>query len=379
MTDHSYRVITHIHSVSSDDLASPGYGVVRSLIERGFGSTAPGVTWRECDISVADLESILDGSRTRKPVDLLFLTDHMSPRQHRIAPAAFDLARRCHRFGIGGEIQTCLPDGSGSWIIGPDVLLYGEAQLQPGPGGGYYGVTQAIIDEAFESATAPGAPMPDTFGLRAFCEGRGIACALAHPLDGHDLPLRQLLDVLGSFDFVETINGGYSHANATLLTRVLGTMREAQSPRNGREIDRHDPAPGECPRPALIALGGADAHVNDFDRVVTLFRHEGGPPTAGDFLLAMLEARKDPEKARARFVPAGRGIRFGRLVAEVVLIGTTNLARNRHLLPGWGRVADVFGAGMAVIARQLLSKRSAAGTQRRQLDEWLRGDDDDQR
>jgi hypothetical protein len=369
----SYRAITHIHSSGSNAQASPGSGVINALVRDQFGETMAAVVWTECDTSVSDLEAILAGSRTSQPVDLLFLTDHLSPDHHAIDEAVFDLARRCRRFGVGAEIQTCLPASGGTWSPGHDVLLYGPAGLQPGPGGGYYGLTQAFVDEAFEACTPPGAPMPETLRLREFCRRRGAACALAHPLDGHALTVRQVLTVMAAFDFVETLNGGYSDANARALERLCAMLRERQrAGQAGGEALTAPGAVGEHP-PALIALGGADAHLKDFDRVVTLFRHDGGPPDAGDFLAAMLRARTDPGAARLLFTPAGRGMRTDRLIVEIMAIGLRNLARNRHLLGGRSGEVSVVLSGFRLAVSEVMRKRRAAKDQRAQVAEWLQG------
>jgi hypothetical protein len=370
-----YRAITHIHSCGSNGQSSPGSAVINAWLQGAIGETRRAVTWFECDTSVADLEAILAGARTTEPVDLLFLTDHMSPGHHAISEDVFDLARRCHRFGVGAEIQTCLPAANGTWTLGHEVLLYGPAGLQPGQAGGHYGLTQTLVDEVFEACTPPGAPMPETLRLREFCRQRGIACALAHPLDGHALTVRQVVTVMAAFDFVETLNGGYSGANARSLERLCAILRERQGVghADGHSLSVSG-AVGEPP-PALIGLGGGDAHLKDFDRVVTVFQHDGGPPDAGDFLAAMLSARTEPEAARRLFSPVGKGMRTDRLIVEAFSIGWNNLPRQRHIF-SLRQTAWVIVTGFRLAVTEVLRKSRASKVKRAQLAEWLQGRSD---
>ncbi len=366
----AYRVITHIHSSGSNAQASPGSRVVNEWLDRMLGAVRAEVAWFECDTSVADLEAILAGKRTRRPVDLLFLTDHLSPAHHHIDEAVFELGRRCHRFGVGAEIQTCLPAAGGTWALGHDVLLYGQAGLRPGPTGGYYGLTQEIIDEIFDVCIPDGAPLPETMRLRAFCRERGIACALAHPLDGHALTVKQIVTVLATFDFVETLNGGYPEANARALERLCAALRREQHAGLARSGALAHPGSAAERPAALIGLGGGDAHLRDFDRVVTEFRHDGGPPDAGDFVSAMLSARTDPDAARRLFMPSGRGMTSSRLIAEAITIGLRNVARARHRLDR-RLVAAIVVSGSKIAVTEVRSKYRAARDQRAQLAEWL--------
>jgi hypothetical protein len=314
---------------------------------------------------VSDLESILDGRRTRGPVDLVFLTDHMSSLRHVVDDATVAFAQRCRRFAIGAEVQTCLPDDGGGWLVAPEVLLYGPTDLHQVAGGGYYGVTQALVDEAYDTCTLPGAPAPDTLRLHAFCRRRRIACALAHPLDGHALPFSKLLGVIGAFDFVETTNGGFSEANAQLLARLLEVLRQERRRRSeATGADSHK-------APAHLALGGSDAHLNHFDRVVTLFSHDGDRPDAGTFIAAMLRAAEDPDGALLTFRPSGRGVRAIRLSWEVLTLIVLNLLRNRHHLANWRQVATVLRRGMFIAGGELRSKYRIAGENRRNLSMWL--------
>jgi len=106
MASDTWRVITHLHSRSSNGLASSSHRLVTEFARREFGATADLVDWAECETSISDLEDILNGRRTRQRVDVICLTDHMSPSRHVIEDDTLDFARRCSRFAIGAEIRT---------------------------------------------------------------------------------------------------------------------------------------------------------------------------------------------------------------------------------------------------------------------------------
>jgi hypothetical protein len=368
-----YRVITHIHSTSSNDLASAMYPMISSITRRELGPGAEHLPWFECETSIAGLEAILDGRRTPRPVDLLFLTDHMSARRHVIAEETLDFACHCPRFAVGGEVQTSVPNGAGGWLDAPEVLVYGTAGPHARGGGQYYGMTQALLDELFETCTRPGAPAPDPLKVHAFCASRGIACAVAHALDGHDLPLPHVLGLIGSFDFIETLNGGYPDESALLLERLLEARRREN--RRTLESRRDRPIGRQLEVPAALALGGSDAHLDDFDRVVTIFRHDGGQPDAGDFVRAMLTARSDPSGARDTFAVEGHGMRTLTLHREVFTLILRNVRRLRPHFNGMWQVLRLVGRGAVSANGELRRLDRASRALRKDLIAWLDADE----
>lgn len=370
-----YRVITHLHSTGSNDLASAMFPLVSTLTTRLFGAGAERLPWFECETSVSDLEAILDGRLTRRPVDLLFLTDHMSARSHAIDDQTVDLACRCPRFAIGGEVQTSVADGAGGWLDAPEVLVYGTAGPHECSGRRYYGLTQALLDELFEQCTRPGAPAPDPLAVHAFCARRGIACAVAHALDGHDLPLPHVLGLIGLFDFVETLNGGYAEESARLLERLLEARRRQNLRDQAAEHEGRNGRSAARDVPAALPLGGSDAHLDDFDRVVTVFRHEGGRPDAGDFLRAMLCARDNPAAARDTFAVEGRGMRTITLYREVFTLILSNIRRLRPHFNGMGQLLRLIGRGSLAANAELRHLDRAARLLRRDLAAWLEADE----
>jgi hypothetical protein len=367
-----YRVITHIHSTSSNDLASAMYPLISSIASQVLGPGGESLPWFECETSTADLEAILDGCRTRQPVDLVFLTDHLSARRHAMADDTLEFACRCPRFAVGGEVQTAVPDGAGGWADAPEVLVYGTVEPHEWRGGRYFGLTQALLDELFDTCTRPGAPAPDVLAVRAFCASRGIACALAHALDGHDLSLPHVLGFVGAFDFVETLNGGYPAESGALLQRLL----EARRRENQRAVEARDEgtAAADERRPAALELGGSDAHLDDFDRVVTIFRHGGARPTAGDFVRAMLEAPSDPERARDVFSVEGHGMGTLTLYREVFTLILRNLRRLRGRL-GAVQLGRVVTRGAVAAHAELRHLDRASRVLRRDLTAWLEADE----
>jgi hypothetical protein len=345
-----FRVVTHLHSLESNAEASALHPLIAPLSAQTSGRAAAEVYWSECRTTPADVEAMLGGRLTRKPIDVLFLTDHVNARSHRLGQWAVDLARRTHRFGLGAEVATCLPDGAGRWITAPEVLVYGPATPNVATDGAHFGLTQTLLDRLFAECSLPGAPAPDTLRVREFCERERLACALAHPLDGHPLPWPRLLTLLDAFPAIETVNGGYSDQSARMLARVVGELRRRDA--TGTDAAR---------RAGRIALGGSDAHLRDFDRVVTSFEFPGEAPTAGDFVAAMLDARDGGPAVWQRFVPEGRGMPSLSLYREVFAIVRMNVWNNRRLLLRPGVIGPVLATAVVTVMAEL-----------RQLDGWSR-------
>ena len=333
MPEYMCRVITHIHSDASNALASPNYERITRLSRDILGPALDRVHWCECMTHARTLVEILDGRQTRRRIDLLFVTDHKSLRQHRIAGDLVAAAVARPRLGIGAEMVTFVPARSGDWIAAPEVLLYGPAEPQVTCGGSYHGLSQRNLDDLFDVCTPPGAPGPELTRVARFCLDRQFAYAASHPLDGHRLPLADLLRVLRMFPFIETVNGGFSTESARLLTRLVETEnRRVRGQGAGRPVLAAD---GRLPLFHIRqVLGGSDAHLRDFDRVVTLFAAARPDPTAGDFIAAMLAATEDPAGTDGRFAVEGDGIGLAALAREVTAVVFRNIANNRHAIRG---------------------------------------------
>jgi hypothetical protein len=356
------RVITHIHSRSSNGEASASHDLVSKFCRHEFGAAASRVVWAECDTTIEMIEALLAGRLTSKPVDLVVLTDHMSPQRHAIEPATLELARRCHRFAIGSEIRTCLPDGTGGFMAAPEVLLYGVPERHRSEAGSHYGLTQPLVDGIFDTCIRPGATVPDLYLLREYCVRERIVHALAHPLDGHALALTRLIDAIRSFGVIETLNGGYPQLHARLLGRLLRTLEEEGSPENGQ--------PGR--RVSFVELGGSDAHIDDFDRVVTLLACDDEEVDAGTFIAALARAVDDPAAA-SRITPSGHGISGAALRWEILRLIVKNLAWNRHLLASWWRLPGMLARGISIASGELRGKNRTSGKVSAELAAWLDG------
>ena len=341
----SRRVITHIHSDASNDQASQMFPLISRLATEIVGPQGATLPWFECQTSVNDLLAILDGHRTGRHVDLLFLTDHLSGRRHHLPEAVFDLACRDHRFGVGGEVQTALADEAGRWLDAPEVLVYGPAELRSRGACRYYGITQEELDELFDRCTPSSAPAPEVMQVRQFCADRGWAYSLAHPLDGHDLPLSQWLPIFEAFPCIETMNGGYSEESGRLLMRLAAS------------------------RPDKIAIGGGDAHLDDFDRVVTTFEFEGDRPVAGDFIRAMLDATAG--RGAASITVEGHGITTWTLYREVLTLVGRNVRNIRPLLGSTWKTARILALGALGASGELRRMDRNARKLRADLSAWL--------
>ncbi|HSK40257.1 MAG TPA: hypothetical protein VK943_10870, partial [Arenibaculum sp.] len=126
--------------------------------------------------------------------------------------------------------------------------------------------------------------------------------------------------------------------------------------------------------PAALALGGSDAHLDDFDRVVTLFRAPS-PPTAGDFTAAMLAARSEPAAARERFSVNGHGIGTLTLYREVMTLLVRNIRRLRPHLRGLRLQTRILRCGVLAAAAELRRMDREAACLQADLRTWLDADE----
>jgi len=81
-------------------------------------------------------------------------------------------------------------------------------------------------------------------------------------LDGHDLRLEQLLALIGLFDVVEVVNGGFSQRSARLLERLLAARRRENE---RRRSPAHEAGAG---LPAALALELAHAFILIHDDLI---------------------------------------------------------------------------------------------------------------
>nr|WP_321468531.1 hypothetical protein [uncultured Desulfobulbus sp.] len=332
------NVITHLHSKASNGPASSLDRVAGSILTEIFGTIPEGLIWRECFTDCGDLRQIIAGDRTRQPVDILFVTDHLSSHHHRLDDDVLRLAADERRIGIGGEIQTvCYSERHGGYLAAPEVLLYGDGLDRRIDGRPYTGIDNGMLAQLYEQCSVAGADEPEIGRVNAFCRDNRIACALAHPFDCHELDLIETLEVIGTFAFVETVNGGFPRASALALHEYAAFHNQVVTDELGVRLlaldlsreQRHllniigQSAP-------LVPLGGSDAHLSDFDRVVTRFRTPANQTTAADFVRTMLHCPADKILANRTLEPWGRGISWTGLYRDVLGIVGKNIRNHWH-------------------------------------------------
>lgn len=327
------NVITHLHSKASNGPASSLDRVVGSILTDIFGIIPEGLAWRECFTDCHDLRQILAGDRTRQPIDILFVTDHLSSRHHRLDTDILRLAASDPRIGIGGEIQTVrYSERHCGYVTAPEVLLYGDGNERQIDGRPYTGLDNNILDRLYKECCVVGANEPEIGRVNGFCRDNHIACVLAHPFDCHQLDLAETIEVIGSFTFVETVNGGFPRASAQALQEyavfhnlvVRGelaiSLLAMEWSREQRQLLKNI-----ARSHLLVPLGGSDAHLSHFDRVVTRFRTSDEQNTAADFVRTLLNIPADEILSSRTLEPWGRGISMTGLYCDVLGIVTKNI------------------------------------------------------
>lgn len=370
------NVITHLHSKASNGPASSLDRVVGSILTEIFGTIPEGLAWRECFTDCRDLRQILAGDRTRLPIDILFVTDHLSSHHHRLDADMLRLAADERRIGIGGEIQTVrYSERHGTYLAAPEVLLYGDGLDRQIDGRPYTGIDNRMLAQLYDECCVAGADEPEIGRVNAFCRDKRIACALAHPFDCHELDLSETLEVIGSFAFVETVNGGFPRASALALqeyaslhNRVVagelgGSLLALELSREQRQLLKKI-----AQSQHLVPLGGSDAHLSHFDRVVTRFRTPAKQAAAADFVRTMLNRPADEILANGTLKPWGRGISMAGLYRDVLGIVGKNIRTHwRHFRKPalWPRVLRTLATtGQKEFNHRMRRNRSIAALYR---------------
>lgn len=332
------NVITHIHTEASNGPASSLDQMAKSILTDIFGTIPEDLIWRECFTNTDDLRQILAGKRTENPVDILLLTDHMSSRHHSLDPNLQQLAAEDRRVGLGCEIQTvCYSGKLGKYLTAPEVLLYGNGKDRFFAGQPYTGVDDLLLDRLYAECTVPGSIEPDILKVNAFCKKNRIACALAHPFDCQQLDLAETLDVIGSFKFVETVNGGFPRRSAEALQEYVAFHNTVLHSNLVHSLLQQEWSDAQQQRikkiscaHLLVPLGGSDAHLNNFDRVMTRFRTVPGKINAVDFISTMLTHSAADILQSNTFEPIGRGVSMTGLYRDVLGIIGKNIQVYRH-------------------------------------------------
>ncbi len=332
------NVITHLHTKASNGPASALDRVIQSILTDIFGTIPEGLVWRECFTDGEDLRGILAGERTALPIDILFVTDHMSSRYHRLDRELQQFAAAERRIGLGCEIQTVrFSEKCGGVVTAPEVLLYGDGSDRFINGKPYTGVDDALLARLYAECTLPGTTEPEIESVNTFCRKHRIACALAHPFDCQQLGLDETLEVIAGFTFIEAVNGGFPRRSAEALQEYVAfhnsvieselsgaLLKMAWKPEQQRLLRKISRSH------MLVPFGGSDAHLTDFDRVVTRFGTVPGKTAAADFVRAMLECPVAEMLSRKVFEPQGRGISMGGLYRDVLGIVGQNIRTYWH-------------------------------------------------
>ncbi len=336
MNSSHVNVITHLHTYASNGPASSLDHTVNKILTDVFGSVPEGLIWRECFIDIADIRNILAGNSSKRDIGIIFLTDHMSSRYHKLDKDLLRLATEERRIGLGCEIQTVgFSRRQGRFVASPEVLLYGNGNDREFAGKKYTGIDDAMIAELYRECAVIDATEPEILKVNAFCRKNNIAFALAHPFDCQELDLEETLDVVAAFPFVEAVNGGFPHRSSGALQEYVAFHNEII--RNGvssynvdglsesqkRRIDKISRSG------ILVPLGGSDAHFNNFDRVVTRFSSAPGKTMAADFVNAMLHCSNMDIIERKKMEPVGRGCSMLGLYMDVFGIVCKNIHVHR--------------------------------------------------
>jgi hypothetical protein len=294
------------------------------------------VVWSECLTPIERLQRLLDDREGVAPVGLIAVTDHVNAAHHRLAEATVRAAARDPRLGVCAEVWCAERDVDGEYRKGPEVLVYGGSDPVDGPFGPHYGISQEILDDIYARCRAPGLRDVQTSRVLQYCAERDLACALAHPFDGHELSLEATLDVISRGRFVETVNGGFPAASTRVLedliafhNRVvagwrLGPAAALRYPAARRLADR---IVAERRLP-LHAWGGSDAHSHGFARVTIRFLADDPSPTAGDLFRAMVDRPVEALLLDGTFRVCGRPGSALSVADDVVRIVLRNLWRN---------------------------------------------------
>ncbi len=335
--------ITHIHTDASNAEASeldPRISAALNSIPGARGR----IGWAECFTPVGRMKELLTRGRGGNgPVHMITVTDHMRRKAHRIPERHMAAAAADHRLSIGGEIYTRTRDVDGTYRKGPEILAYGGVRPVDGPEGPYFGMSQILLEELFDTCMDDQGQELECRRAARLLRRRGIAHGLSHPFDNHRLSLEGTFRLISEFPFLETVNGGYFAPSVRVLDAFIrfnnALLLGAQIPRRvlthtGRRIVAHIRARGRFLHP----WGGSDAHSHDFDRVVVAMEPEAGKRPEdmrpADLFRAMLDWERDagPRALTAAlpsspFAVLGRPATPTRQVLDVTAIVLRNLHR----------------------------------------------------
>jgi len=357
------NAITHIHTAASNGAASEMDPVIGTAMKQVLGEDNP-ARWSECFTRVERLARLLDHPWQEPPVGIIAITDHQNPRSHTLPDDLLRAAANEPRLAACGELACIDQDVDGEYRNAPEVLVYGSGDPVDGPYGPHYGISQALLDEIFDVCRVPGRREIQTSRVVDFCAERGLACALAHPFDGHQLSLEACFDLISRARFVETVNGGFPAVSTRIMqdlvafqNRLVAGWRVAPEtairyPLVRRLAERIV----EDQRGALHPWGGSDSHSHAFDRVTMRFLAHRPDPTAGDFFRAMLERSVEDLLLDGTFGVQGRPGSAMSVLDDVVRIVARNMWSIRRQVPP-SRAWPLMVTTRRIVAQEL-GKRS---------------------
>ncbi len=353
--------VTHIHTEASNGEAPEMDGMIGGAIRALLGEDTP-ARWSECFTRPGQLVEFLNQKRNRPPVGIMTVTDHMNVRSHRLPDALLQAAAREPRLAACAEITTVERDTDGVFRRAPEVLVYGSARPVEGPYGRHFGLSQETIDDIFKNCRAPGMEEVRASLVLDHCTARGLACALAHPFDGHKLSLEATLDLISRGRYDETVNGGFPAVSTRILEDLIsfqnrivsGWRLRAETASRYPLARRLQEKIIDQGRSMLIAWGGSDAHLRRFSRVVVRFLSYKPRPVAGDLFSAMLYKEPIDHILDGTFSVQGRPGTLFSVLSDVVPIVLMNIWHNRpYMLDTPGHLSQVLFQAQKLVREEL--------------------------
>ena len=196
------NIITHIHTEASNARASEMDPLIGGALRRTVGKDTT-IDWTECFTPVGRLSDMLARRRGKHgPVDMVLVTDHMRRESHRLGHKHLAAAARQPRLALCAEFATRTLDVDGRYHKGPEILAYGTPAPVQGPYGPYFGLSQDLIDELYDSCMTPARDQLCTRAARDLLVRRGVAHGISHPYDGHHLSFEGMFRIIGEFYFI---------------------------------------------------------------------------------------------------------------------------------------------------------------------------------
>jgi hypothetical protein len=369
-----HEIITHIHTEASAGEASALDRLVTEAIRSVLGPDYES-RWKECFNTPADVCRSLRPAGT---VSMVFLTDHVNEKYHRHNGEAVSLAAADPRVAVGAEVQTVWRGGHDEVFGAPEVLVYGRSEPSESAGRRFFGISQEDLDILFRECSVDETGRADILQVRDYCLLNGYAHALAHPFDGSRLPLPALLDVISSFRFVETVNGGFPADSSRRLSMFVSWFNKAAEGLIEESSLSSDLlralARKARERGPIHPWGGSDAHAENHDRVVVVYRTEMEHPTAGDLFADMVGRGVSDLMAARIFTISGRPASPMRLLDDVARIAYQNVLNHMDLIRGAPRLLEVVSRLQAVTSGEIGQRRARKKALVRSFDETVGGE-----